>query len=74
MTALHTGFMVNHAEAGVYDVSVEAARAGGFVILPVGCATAITDESQRAHLPEGFDEDVVLVRSGADLLRAVAAG
>jgi hypothetical protein len=38
------------------------------VILPVGCPTCITDERQRAHLPDSLKDDVTLVDSGALLL------
>jgi hypothetical protein len=66
------GMMANHiAGDGPWDLLVEGARAAGWVILPVGCATGITDEAQRSHLPAGLDEDVVLVATGADLLRAI---
>jgi hypothetical protein len=50
---------------------VEGARAAGWVILPVGCPTCITDEAQREHLPEGLDEDVALVATGEELLRVI---
>jgi hypothetical protein len=33
--------------------------------------TCITDEAQRAHLPDGLDEDVALVKTGEDLLQVV---
>lgn len=64
--------MANHiAGDRPWDLLVEGARAADWVIMPVGCPTCITYEEQRAHLPVGLDADVVLVSSGADLLRSI---
>lgn len=64
--------MVNHVSGdSPWDLLVEGARAADWVIMPAGCSTCITVEAQRAHLPEGLDEDVTLVRSGAELLSAI---
>lgn len=64
--------MANHVAGDrPWDLLVEGARAADWVIMPVGCPTCITDEAQRAHLPEGLKDDVVLVLSGAELLRAI---
>ena len=66
--------MANHiAGEEPWDLLVEGAHAARWVILPVGCATCITDEAQRTHLPDGLLEDVVLVGSGPDLLRVVTS-
>jgi hypothetical protein len=66
------GMMANHVDGlRTWDLLVEGARAAGWVIFPTGCPTCITDEKQRSHLPEGLDEQVVLVRTGADLLGAI---
>jgi hypothetical protein len=54
-----------------WDLLVEGARAAGWVILPAGCPPCITDESQRVHLPEGLDQDVVTVSSGEELLQVI---
>lgn len=54
-----------------WDLLVEGAREAGRVIMPVGCPTCITDEAQRAHLPGGLDEDVVVVLSGTELLGVI---
>lgn len=63
------GMMANHiAGHDPWDLLVEAARAAGWVILPSGCPTCLTDPGQRTHLPEGLDADVVLVLTGTDLL------
>ncbi len=53
------GMMANHiGGVELWDLFVEGARAAGWVIIPVGCPTCITDEAQRAHLPSGLDEHV----------------
>jgi hypothetical protein len=68
------GMLVNHVSGDrPWDLLVEGARAAGCVILPVGCPTCITDDVQRAHLPEGLSDEVVLVMSGGDLLRVIRA-
>lgn len=54
-----------------WDLLVTGAREAQWVILPVGCPTCITDEAQRAHLPEGLAEEVVLVTTGAELLAVI---
>lgn len=64
--------MANHVVGDrPWDLLVEGARAADWVIMPVGCPTCITDAAQRAHLPVGLDEDVVLLSSGAELLHAI---
>lgn len=66
------GMMANHISGReLWDLLVSGARAAEWVILPVGCATCITSESQPTHLPAGLDGDVVLVETGADLLRVI---
>ena len=66
------GMMANHISGErPWDLLVEGARAADWVILPVGYPTCITDESQRGHLPDGLDEDIVLVSSGDELLRVI---
>ena len=64
--------MANHVSGSdPWELLVLGARTAGWVILPVGCTTCITDEAQRIHLPEGLDEDVALVVTGADLLQVI---
>ncbi|WP_162943590.1 hypothetical protein [Arthrobacter celericrescens] len=66
------GMMANHITGeDPWGLLVEGARAAGWVIMPIGCRTCITDESQRVELPEGFDADAVVVTSGRDLLSVV---
>ena len=61
--------MVNRANGTeVWQLLVDGAVAAGWVILPVGCPTCITDDAQRQHLPEGLRQEVALVASGAELL------
>ncbi len=54
-----------------WDLLLEGARQAGWVIMPVGCPTCLTEAAQLAHLPDGLDQDVVVVGTGADLLRIV---
>ena len=70
-----SSMMANHISGDEpWDLLVEGARAAQWVILPAGCPTCITDESQRAHLPEGLDDEVVLVANGSELRAAVQSG
>ena len=66
------GMMANHV-SGIdpWELLLRWARTAGWVIFPVGCATCITDEEQRSHLPAGLDEDVALVVTGPDLLQVI---
>jgi hypothetical protein len=63
--------MANHITGETWELLVEGARAAGWVIMPVGCTTCLTDEAQRIHLPDGLNEDVELVATGEDLLRVI---
>jgi hypothetical protein len=64
--------MANHVTGRrAWDLLVEGAREAGWVIMPAGCPTCITNEAQRRHLPEGLDEGVAVVLSGADLLTVI---
>jgi hypothetical protein len=64
--------MANHITGEKpWELLVEGARAAGWVIMPVGCTTCLTDEAQRIHLPEGLTEDVALVATGEELLRVI---
>ena len=64
--------MANHISGwDPWDLLVEGARAAGWVIMPVGCPTCLTDQAQRIHLPEDLNEGVALVANGQDLLRVI---
>lgn len=66
------GVMATHiGGTQLWDALVRGAVDADWVIIPVGCPTCITHEGQRAHLPEGLDEDAVLVRAGEELLRVI---
>lgn len=54
-----------------WDLLVASAKAAGWVIMPVGCPVLITEESDRAHLPDGVGEDAVHVPTGKDILRVI---
>lgn len=68
------GMMANHISGDQpWELLVRGARAAGWVIVPVGCPTCLTDDGQRAHLPAALDDDVVLVSTGEELLRVILA-
>jgi hypothetical protein len=50
---------------------MRGARAAGRVVMPVGCPVCLTDEGQRSDLPEGLQDEVVVVRSGMELLETI---
>ena len=69
---LATAFMVNHVSGEqAYDVLFEVALRAGLAIMPVGCPTAVTSEETVADLPTELAGDVVVVRSGAELLSSI---
>jgi len=66
--------MANHVVGDdPWQLLVASAATAGWVILPAGCPTCITDEAQRAHLPDGIDEEVVLVTDGTSLVSVFRA-
>jgi hypothetical protein len=65
------GVMINHAEGRrIWDLIVELARAGGMVVMPVGCPACGIDPDASSHLPAGAPS-FELIGSGADLLRVI---
>jgi hypothetical protein len=66
------GVMFTHASGRrVWDVILEVARAGNWVIMPVGCPTCVPTASMIAELPDDLRAEAVVVNSGADLLDVV---
>jgi len=66
------GMMANHISGhDPWDLLVQGARAANWVIIPVGCPTCLTQPDQRGELPEGLDDDVVVVDTGAGLLAVI---
>ncbi|MCE5291148.1 MAG: hypothetical protein LLG14_18195 [Nocardiaceae bacterium] len=69
-----SGMMANHVGGrDPWDLLVSGARAAGWVIMPTGCPTFVTDAEQFAHLPEALQEGAVLVTTGAELLAVIEA-
>ena len=67
------GLMINHASGRrIWQLIVDVAVAAGYVVLPVGCPVCVVDEVMIGHLPEELRPDVVLVRDGGELERAIA--
>jgi hypothetical protein len=70
---LERGFLVSHATGEqVWDLVVQAAHAGDLAIFPPGQGTFIVDERVRDQLPGSVPQPIVVVRSGAELLAAMA--
>jgi hypothetical protein len=66
------GMMANHIEGSdPWDLLVRGAKAANWVIIPVGCRTCLTQPGQMEELPEGLDDDVVFIETGADLRAAI---
>lgn len=64
--------MVNHCTgAQIWDLLVAAAAAAGLTIIAHGLPTVVTDPAHIADLPPALRDDVAVLRSGADLLRAI---
>ncbi len=69
---LGSGFMANKISGeGAWEIVVQAARAAGLAIMPVGCPTCVTSESTTADLPAELASDVRLVETGAELRSVV---
>jgi hypothetical protein len=65
------GMMANHISGrDPWDLLVQGARAAGWVIIPGGCPTCLTQPGQQEELPDRLGGDVAFVETGADL-RAV---
>lgn len=70
--SLDRGLMINHASGlAVWDVMYELARAGGYAIMPAGCATCVTSEERLSGLPDGLGDDARVISSGTDLLAVI---
>lgn len=66
------GMMANHISGtDPWDLLVTGAESANWVILPVDGPTCVTGPGQREQLPEGLDEDIVVVTSGAELRAAI---
>lgn len=49
---LSTGLMFTHFSGrAIWDVLFDVARAGGFVVMPIGCPVSALDEGDVEHLP-----------------------
>ena len=57
----------------VWDLLVQGARAANWVILPIDCPTCLTAPGQLEQLPEGMEEYVVDVATGAELRAVIGA-
>lgn len=65
--------MVNHVEgAGLWSLLVEAARAGRWAIMPIGCPVCVFDEAMLADLPDELRSDAAIVESAAEVVALIA--
>lgn len=66
------GMMANHVTGtDPWELLVRGAEAANWVILPIDGPTCLTGPGQREELPEGLDDHVIFVETGADLLSAI---
>ena len=66
-----SGFMANHIGDAIWDLLVEAARVGRFVILPMSGPACVVDPDHVEDLPPDAREAAVVVQNGAQLLAAI---
>jgi hypothetical protein len=67
-----SGFMATHIGGDpVWDLLVQAARAGDLAIMPQSGPACVVALEQVQHLPDGLRETVVLVEDGAHLSRTI---
>ena len=66
--------MITHITGDqMWDLLLEAARAGRWAIMPVGCPVFVFDEAMLNDLPEVLRPSAQMVSSGAELLAAIRA-
>jgi hypothetical protein len=64
--------MVNHAAGEqIWDLIVTVAAAAGWVIMPVGHPVCVVAGEHAEDLPDDLRTNVVIVGTGADLLRVI---
>ena len=69
-----SGLMVNRiAGSAAWDVLVEVAKAGGFCIMPAGCAVGVPKGVALDDLPFELRDNALAVTTGADLEQLIAA-
>jgi len=66
--------MANHISGkDVWDLLLQGAQAANWVIMPMDCPTCLTAPGQLEQLPEGLEENVVGVATGAELRAVIEA-
>jgi hypothetical protein len=67
-----TGLTFHHASGrAIWQVMFDVARAGGFVVMPVGGPTCVPPGVAVEDVPDGHDGDVRTVTTGDELRRAI---
>jgi hypothetical protein len=65
--------MINQASGElIWQVIVDVARAAGYAIMPVGCPVCVVRDEMIDDLPGDLQDGALVVRSGGELLRAIA--
>lgn len=66
------GMMANHISGrDPWDLLVRGAAAANWVIMPLDLPTCLTMPGQRDNLPEGLDQEIVMIETGSDLLALI---
>ena len=65
------GLMFNRVSGDAFELIVAVAKTADLVIMPVGLATCLVEESQRRHLPQELRSGPVEVVPDGRALRAV---
>ena len=66
--------LINHASGrAIWDLIYELAQSAGMAVMPVGCATCVTDEDVLVGLPHELAMSAIIV-SSADELRLAISG
>ena len=67
-----SGLTFHHSSGrAIWQVMFDVARAGGFVVMPVGGPTCVPPGVAVEDVPDGHDGDVRTVTTGDELRRAI---
>ena len=67
-----TGLMFNRVSGvAAWSLLFDVARAAGFAVMPIGCATCVVSAEMLVDLPAELAHDAIMVSSGQELLAAV---
>lgn len=67
-----TGFMVNHISGDrAWDLLARVASGGDMVLMAPSVPPMIFNDAARRHLPVALQDEVVVLATGADILRTI---